>query len=128
MIAFVLKYRKLIGYAIAALLLISLVLAWRHSLISDGIKLGREQVRKEWANSIMIANREISIRDAKYAALQGERDKAKAEVEAIRNRPIPAPRTLIVEVPTNAPVSTRPHLGPDFLRSYNAAADAADSH
>ena len=120
------KYRRLIGYGLAVLAILAMLLTYRHSLIQDGVKLGREQVRKEWANSITVANREISMRDAAYAALQGERDKAKAAYIALLNRPPAAPRTLIREVPTDAPAATCPRLSPDFRVRYNAAADAAD--
>ena len=127
MILFLLKHRKLIGYGLAVLIVAMSFLAYRHSLIQDGVKLGREQVRKEWAYSISVANGEIEKKNKAYAALQGERDKAKAEVEDLRNQPLPAPKTLIREVPTSAPVSSCPRLSPDFLHSYNALADAADS-
>ena len=128
MILFLLKYRKLIGYGLAVLLVVSLFFSYRHSLIKMGREEGREEVRKEWAASITVANGEIAKKDAAYAALQSERDKAMAEVNALLNRPQPAPKTLIREVPTSAPVATCPRLSADFLRNYNATADAADSH
>ena len=120
------KYRRLIGYGLAVLAIIAMFLTYRHSLIQDGVKLGREQVRREWAASITVANGEIAKKDAAYAALQGERDKAKAEYLALLNRPQAAPRTLIREVPTDAPAATCPRLSPDFRMRYNSAADAAD--
>ena len=127
MILFLLKYRKWIGYGIAVLLVLSLFFAYRHSLIKMGRDEGREEIRKEWAASIAVANGEIARKDAAYQALQSERDKVALEVQALRNRPLPAPKTLVVEVPTSAPVSTRPRISADFLRVYNSLAGAADS-
>lgn len=124
------KYRKWIAYGIAALLLITLVLGWRHNLITaahrDGVIEGSAKVQAQWDKAVEAANRETARRDSEYQALQGERDKVALEVQALLNRPLPAPRLLIREVPTDAPVSSCPRLGPDFLRLYNAAADAAD--
>ncbi len=120
------KYRRLIGYGLAVLAIFAIFLAYRHSLIKMGREQGRLEVRAEWDEAISFANREIAAKDAAYQALQSERDKVALEVQDLRNRPLPAPRTLIREVPTDAPVSTCPRLSPDFLREYNARADAAD--
>jgi len=48
MILFLLKYRKLIGYGIAVLLVLSLFFAYRHSLIKMGREQGRAQVQALW--------------------------------------------------------------------------------
>ena len=121
------QYRKWIGYGLAVLAILAMFLSYRHSLIKMGREQGRAEIRILWDESIAKANREILARDAAYQALQSERDKVALEVQELLNRPPPAPRTLIREVPTDAPVTTCPRLSPQFLQEYNARTDAANA-
>jgi hypothetical protein len=121
------KYRKWIGYGLAVLAIFALFLSYRHSLIKMGREQGRLEVRAEWDEAVSVANREIAKKDAAYAELQGERDKANAKVQELLNRPPPDPRTLIVRIPTDAPVTACPDRSPEWRLQYNALADAADS-
>ena len=119
-------YRKWIGYGIAVLAIFATLWTLLHNY---GVRHYNDGIADEkvlWAKSIEAANAKVRKQDADYLALQRERDKAKAEIEALRNRPPAAPRTLIREVPTDAPAATCPRLSPDFRMRYNAASDAAD--
>jgi hypothetical protein len=121
------KYRKWIGYGLVICSVLALFFAYRHALIKKGREEGRAEVLAKWDEAISVSNREIAKKDTAYAALQGERDKASAEVQALLNRPPPDPRTLIVRIPTDAPVTSCPDRSPEWVRAYNALAAAADS-
>jgi len=71
-IAFLLANRKWVGYGLAAVLVASLLLAYRHSLIVDGRRQGEANIQALWDADVMIreaaANKAIVAARAKEAA------------------------------------------------------------
>jgi hypothetical protein len=126
------KYRKWIGYGIAALALLALFLTYRHGLIQKG----RAEVRAEWAletakaKTLRIKWYEEQVAEAKTAQKKLEADTADlsaklADAQA-RNetlRKALARASMVIHEPTipGCPPSSR--LGPDFRLLFNAAVD-----
>ena len=128
------KYRKLAGYALAAMALAALL--WRVSVWRSGWQeLKAAQVALEAAKSELDAYREgaeqakrdVEAKDAAYQRISAERDIYADQVSGLLQRPPIDPKTLIVRVPTNAPDVTCPDRGPEYRLRYNAIADGSGS-
>ena len=135
-----LRYRRQIVYVLATLAAAGAVcfMLWRVAAWREGYQqraaavkalATAEKALKTCQDATAKANAAVAASNAAYEATEAERKAAQAAVLALLNRPPPNPKTLIVERPTNAPVSSCPDRSPEWRLRYNEiAASAADSH
>ena len=87
-----------------------------------GVEATESRWEAKWAKAEAEARARAEALDAAYRASEADRARLAALVRNLP--PPPPPRTLIREVPTDAPVNSCPRLSPAFRLRWNA--DPAD--
>ena len=117
------KLRPALPYILLSVALIAGVWGFHRWSYGKGVEATETRWEAKWAKAEAEARARTQAADEAYRALQGERDRLAAVVRNLP--PPPPPRTLIREVPTDAPVTSCPRLSPSFRLRWNSDPAAA---